>query len=104
MNKKLIYFFYILILILSNRIYAQSAPELISPPDNSEFQNTINLELRWEDLSAGSVYEVQYSLDSLFENVIGNISLAGNRIVIAQLLHDTLYYWRVRISGENEWS
>src|SRR5690606_24976271 len=100
--KLFLSFTFLLILIAAETSAAQ--PQLIAPPDNSEYQKTIDLELQWEETSPGSVYEVQYSTDSTFNILIGNLSLAGNIIVLAKLQQSTIYYWRVRVSGEINWS
>lgn len=91
---------------------AQNAPEkyspplLISPANNSKFQSSKNLELKWSEIPGATMFRVQYATDSTFtgDALKGTFVVSGTSIVVYQLEKNTNYLWRVRQETETIWS
>ena len=86
-----------------------SAPNLISPPNNSSGQSTTPL-LDWDTVSAATNYKIQVSVDSLFTSPVYDstgVVLSQVTVPAGRLNNNTSYFWRVRgrnNGGEGPWS
>lgn len=70
-------------------------PTLVSPPNGSINQPT-TIRFIWNRSQYATSYRFQAAIDSLFSNIIVNDStLADSTILVANLLNNTTYWWRV---------
>ena len=86
----------------------KGSPILISPANNS-IDIPIPTLFSWKDISLkADSYQLEISVDSLFNNLVyNNSSIINDSSIINQLSDSTLYFWRVRadINGEyGAWS
>lgn len=88
----------------SNGIPLQS--ELIAPADQmGDAPNVVNFE--WEKQKEFSSYHLQVSLDSLFEELVADITLIDTNYFQYEVAPQQRYYWRIRaenICGNSAWS
>ncbi len=74
------------------------APTLVSPSDISLNQPT-SVTVTWNAVSAATSYDLQLSLDPLFNNRVLDTTLSTNIRTISNLANGTSYYWRVRANN-----
>ncbi len=63
--------------------------------------------MKWENITNGTSYEVQISLDSAFTNSVQSFNTKFSEKLIVGLLIDSTYYWKVRSRNSSligEWS
>ncbi len=84
------------------RLGAQPAVQMnyITPINNS-IDLDDSLKMDWEDVSYVTGYELQYSTDSTFTNLVVSIQTINSETVINGLASNTKYFWRVRTLGGN---
>jgi len=77
---------------------------LLSPADNA-FDLSINPVFEWEEVFEASDYEFQLADNSTFFPLRAESVEFGTTYQADNLDYQTQYYWRVRVSGDNnEWS
>jgi hypothetical protein len=84
------------------------APNLISPPNNSNGQSVTPL-LDWDSVANSSAFHVQVSADSMFGSTVLDTALSVTQVTVpaGRLSNYTLYYWKVRATnagGNGPWS
>jgi len=95
------------LVILSLSVYTNAqvkAPELIYPLNNSKYQRSKNVELKWNETSVTSTYRFEISTDSLLLEPYLILDVMGNEITVDLLEYNTTYYWRVRCIEDTFWS
>jgi photosystem II stability/assembly factor-like uncharacterized protein len=75
----------------------QTAPNLISPPNNSS-GISVTVTLDWTQVTEATAYKVQVSSDSSFVTTQLDSTINRDSIIIpsGRLANNTKYYWRVR--------
>ena len=78
-----------------------TAPNLISPPNNSTI-NTLTPVMDWDSLVTATTYQIQIALDSLFSTIIlSQFSDKSSYIInTGDLSANVDYYWRVRTNND----
>ncbi|MCF6269977.1 MAG: T9SS type A sorting domain-containing protein [Melioribacteraceae bacterium] len=101
----------IIILMLGFTIsgFAQNTPGpiLLSPENNSNYNQTSKLQLSWLKIDSEESYKVHHSLDSNFAPSAIEENIANNRtnIIISDLQMNTTYFWRVKVDKDSsDWS
>jgi hypothetical protein len=83
------------------------SPILIEPEDDEIVNVETPTELIWGTRGIVSGYQLQVSLDSLFNSPIIDNAISSTSYEIDKLTNDSKYFWRVRTSnssGESDWS
>jgi len=73
----------------------QTAPNLISPPDNSVNNPITGTTLVWSSVSDAIFYEYEYDINSSFTNPVINTTTSLSATT-GTLQFNTTYYWKVR--------
>lgn len=98
----------LLFFVLNSVVYSQTdqAPFLFSPINNSKFVQTTKLTLQWIKVPGFDTYQIQISKDEFIlpELLVADIIRNGNVVTAPELENLTVYYWRVRVDGDNPWS
>ncbi|WP_157370291.1 fibronectin type III domain-containing protein [Aquiflexum balticum] len=89
-------------------LIAPTTPELVSPIQSATV-NATNVAFEWKAVNTAEKYQIQVSKFSNFsqEIVVNNNGVTGNKINIATLEPDQVYFWRVRAinaSGSSPYS
>lgn len=85
--------------------WAYAIGGLVYPQDNGG--TTMTPYLIWRSASCASIYQVQLSLDSLFQNLVVDTSLADTVYQTMQLDSAQTYYWRTGLpanGGDTLWT
>jgi hypothetical protein len=104
-------FFRILFLIFvlaftAGSVYAQTAPDLNSPEDESTGLPS-NVTLEWNAVLLANAYQVQLATDEDFDEIIEDETISSTSHDVTGLDHETTYYWRVRsifLLNASDWS
>ncbi len=83
-----------------------AAPQLVSPTNRSDVQQS-SVQLSWGSVFGALTYQVQFSLDSLFQTAVSSYTTADTHYSISGLPRNMNYYWRVRSANGNttsDWS
>lgn len=74
-----------------------SAPQLVSPKNDSVLATLTQVPLRWRKVPDAMLYRVQVALDKWFSNIILDSSLRqiDTSLTVKKLTAEVTYYWRV---------
>ncbi len=76
-------------------------PLLIFPPDHDQYVSLQPM-LQWSTTGCSEKYELEYSVDSMFQsNVYSTTTLLNQYTILQPLIADTMYFWRVRALMES---
>jgi|GEM_PF-742260 len=81
-------------------------PDLISPPNSSEYVSLDTI-LTWSKVQDATGYDWEFATDDLFANIIHSGSTTDTTWSIPTLDYFTRYYWRVRSTRDaifSEWT
>jgi hypothetical protein len=92
----------------TGNLFPPSAPNLVSPPNNSQGQSLTPL-LAWDTVANSTSYRVQVSTDSLFGQTAFDTTISVTQVTIppGKLANNTEYFWRASASnaaGTGPWS
>jgi len=79
---------------------------LVSPIDGAT-NVELELMLSWNQALKATAYELQLATDNQFNNIVFDFSTSGTSLMIDELIHGQVYYWRVRGTNsvtDGEWS
>ena len=83
-----------------------AAPVLVAPINQGNVPQT-SVSLSWQSVFGALTYQVQFSLDSLFQTAVSSYTTADTHYSISGLPRNMNYYWRVRSANNNatsDWS
>jgi uncharacterized delta-60 repeat protein len=83
-------------------------PPILSSPENSAYDLSVNPVMTWNEVSGATSYNVQVSPSLYFDDqVISCTGLPSNNFSVIGLSNNTTYYWRVSttsVGGTSMWS
>jgi len=72
-----------------------ATPNLLSPV-NGAAKQPLSVVLKWSSVLGATSYQVQVSKDSLFGAFVKDSILTADSLVVASLVNDTKYFWKVK--------
>ncbi|HUF08791.1 MAG TPA: T9SS type A sorting domain-containing protein, partial [Rhodothermales bacterium] len=79
---------------------------LVAPIDGST-NVALELMLSWNQALKADAYDLQVATDNQFSNVVLDVGTSGTSLMMDELIHGQVYYWRVRGTNsvtDGEWS
>lgn len=92
----------ILVFLKASPLAASELVELIYPKDQAHLETT-TIKLAWNVTPFNSLFQVQVSDDSLFNNILLDVTTAQKSNTFNAPQSNKKYYWRVRLVSEYTW-
>ncbi len=80
---------------------APASPALIAPPNGAFVNELAPVDVSWSPRGRATRFNVQIATDSVFSHLSVNDSTSVPSSVLANPLHDTVYYWRTQAVGDS---